>query len=59
MIWILAGIGSAIGIGRYIEAIALSFISAGVLVGVQWLERSFLVLRRSVHADENTEQPPR
>jgi putative Mg2+ transporter-C (MgtC) family protein len=58
VIWILAGIGSAIGIGRYIEAVALSFISAGVLVGVQWLERSFLALRRGVHADENSDQPP-
>jgi putative Mg2+ transporter-C (MgtC) family protein len=59
VIWILAGIGSAIGIGRYAEAVALSVISAGVLVGVQWLERSFLALRRGVHADDNPEQPPR
>ena len=59
VIWILAGIGSAIGIGRYVEAIALSLISAGVLVGVQWLERSFRVLRRGVHADENPDDVAR
>jgi putative Mg2+ transporter-C (MgtC) family protein len=59
VIWMLAGIGAAIGIGRYAEAIALSVISAGVLVGVQWLERTFRALRRGVHADEPPEQDPR
>jgi putative Mg2+ transporter-C (MgtC) family protein len=54
VIWILAGIGSAIGLGRYIEAIALSLISAAVLLGVQWLEHSFRALRRGVHADEES-----
>ena len=59
VIWILAGIGAAIGIGRYGEAIALSLTSLGVLLGVQWLERSFRALRRGVHADENPDDEAR
>jgi putative Mg2+ transporter-C (MgtC) family protein len=53
VIWMLAAVGGAIGLGHYPEAIALTFISAGVLVGVQRLERVFRALRRGVHAEED------
>jgi putative Mg2+ transporter-C (MgtC) family protein len=52
VIWMLAAVGGAIGLGHYPEAIALTVISAGVLVGVQRLERVFRALRRGVHAEE-------
>jgi putative Mg2+ transporter-C (MgtC) family protein len=53
VIWTLAAIGAAIGLGLYQEAIALTFISTAVLIGVQRLERTFTSLRRGVHADES------
>jgi putative Mg2+ transporter-C (MgtC) family protein len=55
VIWTLAAIGAAIGLGYYAQAIALSLISAVVLVGIQRLEHSFRALRRGVHADESTD----
>jgi putative Mg2+ transporter-C (MgtC) family protein len=68
VIWMLAAIGGAIGLRHYFEAIMLTLISAGVLVGVQRLEHVFRALRRGVHADEeprearidsNDPEPPR
>lgn len=50
IIWILAGIGSAIGLGYIWAAIALTLVTVGILVGVEILETSFRKLRRGVHA---------
>ena len=50
IIWILAGIGSAIGLGYIWAAISLTLVTVGVLVGVEILEASFRKLRRGVHA---------
>ena len=52
-IWILAAIGSAIGMGHYALAIATSLVTVGVLVGVEWLEKGFKALRRGVHTHES------
>jgi putative Mg2+ transporter-C (MgtC) family protein len=55
VIWLLACVGSAIGLGLYGQAIALTLVALLVLIGVQWLERTFRQLRRGVHAEEAAE----
>lgn len=50
VIWMLAAIGATIGLGYIPAAIAISFVTVGILVGVEQLERSFHALRRGVHA---------
>jgi len=52
VIWVLAAIGAAIGLGLYPGAIALSVVTVGVLVGVESLESSVRRLTRGVHKRE-------
>jgi putative Mg2+ transporter-C (MgtC) family protein len=52
VIWILAAIGSAIGLGYMKAAISLSIITVSILVGIEKLESSVLWLARGVHARE-------
>jgi putative Mg2+ transporter-C (MgtC) family protein len=52
VIWLLAAVGVAIGLGYFAEALALTLTAAFVLVGVQRLERLFPQLRRGVHSHE-------
>ena len=52
VIWILAAIGSAIGLGYMKAAISLSIITVAILVGIEKLESSVLWLARGVHAHE-------
>jgi putative Mg2+ transporter-C (MgtC) family protein len=52
VIWMLAGIGAAIGLDRHAEAVAITLVVVLVLVGVQLLEHAFRALRRGVHAPE-------
>lgn len=49
VIWLLAAIGAAIGLGFYADAIALSIVTVVVLVGVEALESSVKWLARGVH----------
>ena len=49
VIWVLAAIGAAIGLGRYDGAIALAVVTVAVLVGVELLESSVKWLTRGVH----------
>ena len=49
VIWVLAAIGSAIGLGYEHGAVVLAVITVGVLTGVELLENSFLMLREGVH----------
>lgn len=49
VIWILAAIGAAIGLGLHAGAIALSLVTVGVLVGIEGLESTFKWLTRGVH----------
>ena len=53
IIWVLAAIGASIGLGLLKTAIALTLVTVGVLIGVEFLESCFLRLRRGVHADYN------
>ena len=55
VVWVLAAVGSAIGMGRFGAAFAISLITVAILVGVEKLEHAFASLRRGVHAS-NVEQ---
>ncbi len=52
VIWVLAGIGAAIGLGHFTGAIALSLVTVFVLIGVEALESSVRWLARGVHGGE-------
>ncbi|TFH41023.1 MAG: MgtC/SapB family protein [Lysobacterales bacterium] len=52
VIWVLAAIGAAIGLGRYVGALALAVVIVAVLVGVEVLESSVKRLTRGVHERE-------
>jgi putative Mg2+ transporter-C (MgtC) family protein len=49
-IWLLAAVGSAIGLGYELSALVITLVSLAVLVGIEALEGSFASLRRGVHA---------
>lgn len=49
VIWVLAAIGAAIGLGHLLEAVTLSLLVVAILVGVEVLESSFRWLARGVH----------
>ena len=55
--WILAAIGSLIGLGHAGEAMGATLLTLAVLVGVSRLERAFRGLRTGVHADEPSDEP--
>ena len=50
IIWVLAAIGAAIGLGYPLIAATLTVVTVGVLVGVEMLETSFRKLRQGAHA---------
>jgi putative Mg2+ transporter-C (MgtC) family protein len=52
VIWILAAVGSAIGLGFMKGAIVLSLVTVAILVGIEKLESSVLWLARGVHAPD-------
>ncbi|MEW6428298.1 MAG: MgtC/SapB family protein [Thermodesulfobacteriota bacterium] len=49
VIWVLAGVGTAIGLGFLGAALAVTSMVLLVLLGVEWLEVSFQKLRRGGH----------
>lgn len=49
IIWVLAAIGAAIGLGLLATAMVLAMLTVAVLVGVEYLESIFLKLRRGAH----------
>jgi putative Mg2+ transporter-C (MgtC) family protein len=49
VIWILAAIGAAVGLGFRASAAAVALVTLMVLVGAELLERAFAALRRGVH----------
>ncbi len=52
VIWILAAIGAAIGLGHLLGALALSIVTVAILIGVELLESGIIGLRRGVHRSE-------
>jgi putative Mg2+ transporter-C (MgtC) family protein len=49
VIWTLAGIGAMVGFGLFAPAIALAVVTVGILTIIEFLEVSFLRLRREEH----------
>ena len=52
VIWVLAAVGAAIGLGRFAGAIALALVTVVILVGVELLESSVRWLTRGAHSRE-------
>ncbi len=50
IIWVLAGIGAAIGLGQLAMALAITLVTVSVLLGVELLESTFKKLRRGAHS---------
>jgi len=58
VVWVLAGIGAAIGMNRLAEASAFSLVTVAILTGVRLLERAFWRLRGgSDEPDEADDEP--
>jgi putative Mg2+ transporter-C (MgtC) family protein len=55
VVWMLAAVGSAIGLGRYGAALAMATVSVAILVGVERLEHAFGALRRGVHGSASAD----
>ena len=49
VIWVLAGIGVLIGLGKYASSIILSLITVGILIGVNVLETIFKSLQKGIY----------
>jgi putative Mg2+ transporter-C (MgtC) family protein len=58
VIWVLAAVGSLIGVNRYADALAVSLVMVFVLLGVETLERGFKAFRRGVHSRSGEPLPP-
>jgi len=58
VIWILAAIGSAVGLGFMRGAIVLSLVTVSILVGIEKLEGSVRWLARGVHARDGNGRRP-
>jgi putative Mg2+ transporter-C (MgtC) family protein len=50
VIWVLAGVGILIGFGEYAASILLSIVSVAILLGMNFLEKTFIALQKGVHA---------
>lgn len=48
-IWVQAAIGITIGSGYYASGVKLSLLTVGILIGVNFLERTFKLFQRGVH----------
>ena len=53
VIWVLAAIGAAIGLGHYSGALVLAVVTVVLLVGIQLLESSIKWLTRGAHRQED------
>jgi putative Mg2+ transporter-C (MgtC) family protein len=52
VIWVLAAIGAAIGLGHHLGALALALVTVGILTGVELLESSVRWLTRGIYQKE-------
>jgi len=57
VVWMLAAIGSTIGVGRPLEGLVLSLLVVGVLIGVRLLESAFKRLRGRYDEPEDADKP--
>lgn len=51
-IWVLASIGCLTGFERYGAALMLTLLVLLILIGINYIEKTFQKLRRGVHRDE-------
>lgn len=58
-VWLLAALGGALGLDQFATAIGLTLTVLFVLIGVEWLERSFVELRQGVHRDREEHREER
>ena len=56
VVWMLAAIGSTIGVGRPMEAVGLSAAVVAILIGVRRLEKTFKRLGESAEADPRDDE---
>ncbi len=49
VIWVLAAIGAAIGLGHYLGAFALAVVTVGILSGIDLLESSVRRMTRGIY----------
>jgi len=49
VIWVLAAIGAAIGLGHYTGAIALSVVTVVILAGIEFIESSVRSMARGIY----------
>ena len=49
VIWVLAGVGILIGFEKYLTAIVISLLVVAILIGVNFLESSFMILRKGIY----------
>lgn len=56
VVWMLAAIGSTIGVGRPVEGLVLSFLVVAILTGVRLLESAFKRLRGGYDEGEEPEE---
>jgi putative Mg2+ transporter-C (MgtC) family protein len=49
VIWVLAAVGAAIGLGHHFGAVAIALVTVGVLTGVELLESSVRWLARGIY----------
>jgi putative Mg2+ transporter-C (MgtC) family protein len=50
VIWVLAGIGAMIGVGKFTPAIILAVVTVSILTGIEFLEEGVRRLRSGEHA---------
>lgn len=58
VIWVLAAVGAAIGLGQTLAAIVLAVLTVAVLVGVEILETTFRRLRSGVYSRDGGQMEP-
>jgi putative Mg2+ transporter-C (MgtC) family protein len=49
VIWVLAGVGMLIGFEKHLTAIVISVLTVVILTGINFLESSFVVLRKGIY----------
>jgi putative Mg2+ transporter-C (MgtC) family protein len=49
VIWVLAGVGILIGFEKYLTAVVISLLVVVVLTGINFLESSFMILRKGIY----------
>jgi putative Mg2+ transporter-C (MgtC) family protein len=49
VIWVLAGVGMLIGFEKHLTAVVISVLTVAILTGINFLESSFVILRKGIY----------